>query len=266
MSIQAALIITIIVWVATWAEAWYAYPMVNTPLVLCPIVGLVLGDFTAGVVAGATLQLIFLGVMQIGGTLPADATLGSVLGTAFSITMGQDVEAALTLAVPIATLGATFTLVKYLINGLVNPYVEKLCERGDVKGIERVHILVSFLPEAPKMIVLFAALAFGTGFAEGLINAIPEVVQSGLDYATNLMPAVGFALLLKMMWSGKMAVYFFLGVIMVSYFNAPILAVACAGVILAVIVIMTEREGSKAAAAAVPGAGNTSVEEDLFND
>lgn len=260
MNIGIALLITLVVWVISWAEAWFAYPMVNTPLVLCPVVGLILGDFQAGVIAGATLQLIFLGVMQIGGTLPADASLGAVIGTAFSITMGQDVETALTFAVPIAVLGSTFTLVKYIINGLVNPYVEKLCEKGDVKGIERVHILVSFLPDLPKMLVLFAALAFGTGFAQGLIDAIPEVVQSGLDYATNLMPAVGIALLLKMMWSGRMAVYFFLGVVLVSYFNAPILAVACIGVILAVIIIMNEGKAAPAGQAA------QSVEEELFND
>ena len=260
MNIGIALLITLVVWVITWAESWFAYPMVNTPLVLCPVVGLILGDLQAGVIAGATLQLIFLGVMQIGGTLPADASLGAVIGTAFSITMGQDVETALTFAVPIAVLGSTLTLLKYIINGLVNPYVEKLCEKGDVKGIERVHILVSFLPDLPKMLVLFAALAFGTGFAQGLIDAIPEVVQSGLDYATNLMPAVGIALLLKMMWSGRMAVYFFLGVVLVSYFNAPILAVACVGVILAVIIIMNEGKAAPAGQAA------QSVEEELFND
>jgi Phosphotransferase system, mannose/fructose/N-acetylgalactosamine-specific component IIC len=260
MNIGIALLITLVVWVITWAEAWFAYPMVNTPLVLCPVVGLILGDLQAGVIAGATLQLIFLGVMQIGGTLPADASLGAGIGTAFSITMGQDVETALTFAVPIAVLGSTLTLLKYIINGLVNPYVEKLCEKGDVKGIERVHILVSFLPDLPKMLVLFAALAFGTGFAQGLIDAIPEVVQSGLDYATNLMPAVGIAFLLKMMWSGRMAVYFFLGVVLVSYFNAPILAVACVGVILAVIIIMNEGKAAPAGQAA------QSVEEELFND
>lgn len=260
MNIGIALLITLVVWFITWAEAWFAYPMINTPLVLCPIVGLILGDFQAGIIAGATLQLIFLGVMQIGGTLPADASLGAVIGTAFSITMGQSVETALTFAVPIAVLGSTFTLLKYIINGLVNPYVEKLCEKGDAKGIERVHILVSFLPDLPKMLVLFAALAFGTGFAQGLIDAIPEVVQSGLDYATNLMPAVGIALLLKMMWSGKMAVYYFLGVVLVSYFNAPILAVACLGVIIAVITVMNEKKAVPVAQAV------QSVEEELFND
>lgn len=260
MNIGIALIITLVVWVITWAEAWFAYPMINTPLVLCPIVGLLLGDLQAGIIAGATLQLVFLGVMQIGGTLPADASLGSVIGVAFSITLGQDVETALTFAVPIAALGSTFTLVKYLINGLVNPYVEKLVEKGDTKRIEWVHFLVSFLPELPKMAILFVALAFGTGFAQGMLDAIPAVVQNGLDYATGLMPAVGFALLLRMMWSKQMAVYFFLGVVLVSFFNIPIIGVACVGIILAVILILNEKTETTAVQAANTG------EEELFND
>ena len=77
--IVQALLIALAVWLIVGLEAWLAYPMINAPIVLCPIVGLIMGDVHTGIVAGATLQLIFLGVMQIGGTLPADATLGSVL-------------------------------------------------------------------------------------------------------------------------------------------------------------------------------------------
>ncbi len=261
MSIIQALIITAIVWFITWADAWFAYPMVNTPLVLCPIVGLLCGDLQTGIIAGATLQLIFLGVISIGGTLPADASLGAVIGTAFAVTMNQNVETALTLAVPIAVLGSTFTLVKYVINGLFNPYIERLCEEGNTKKIERAHILISFVPDLPKMAVLFAALAFGTGFAQGMIDAIPAVVQSGIDYATNLMAAVGIALLLKMMWSKKMAVFFFLGVVLVSFFKVPIIAVACVGVIVAVILTMNGKGSALAGAETEKNAG-----EELFND
>jgi len=263
MSILQALIITIVFWGINWAEAWFAYPMINTPLVLCPIVGLILGNPTAGIIAGASLQLIFLGVMQIGGTLPADASLGSIIGVALAITTGQSVETALVLAVPVSLLGSAFVLLKYLINGLVNPYVEKLCEKGDRKGLERVHILVSFLPDAPRMITLFVALAFGTALTQTFVDAIPEVVEGGLNYASDLMPAVGIALLLKMMWSTRMAIYFFLGVILVSYFNVPLIAVACVGVVLAFIVTV-ENKGTSAPAKAVES--NKGVEEDLFND
>lgn len=261
MSIMQALIITLAVWLITWAEAWFAYPMINTPLVLCPIVGLILGDFQAGIIAGATLQLVFLGVMQIGGTLPSDSSLGSVIGTAFAITSGQSVETALTFAIPIAILGSMFTLVKYLINGFFNPYVEKLCDRGDTKGLQRIHVFISFAPDLPKMLVLFVALGFGTGFAQGIIDAVPPVVQSGLDYATNLMPAVGIALLLRMMWSKKMAVYYFLGVILVSFFNTSLIAVACVGGILAIIMVMNNKNGAEVKAAVKKGA-----EEEMFND
>ena len=85
---------------------------------------------------------------------------------------------------------------------------------------------------------------------------IPEVVTSGLDYATGLMPAVGIALLLKMMWSNKMAVYFFLGAALVTFLNVPMIGIAILGVILAVIMIMEERGIQAKAPAAV----------DLFND
>ena len=74
------------------------------------------------------------------------------------------------------------------------------------------------------------------------------------------MPAVGFALLLRMMWSGKMAVYFFLGVVLVSFFNVSIIAVACVGIILAVIIVMNEKKAAPALQAA------SNVEEELFND
>ena len=49
-------------------------------------------------------------------------------------------------------------------------------------------------------------------------------------------------------------------IVLVSYFNAPILAVACVGVILAVIIIMNEGKAAPAGQAA------QSVEEELFND
>lgn len=101
-----------------------AYPIINTPLVLCPIVGAICGDLGAGIVAGATLQLIFLGVMAIGGTLPADAALGSIVGTFLAIQTGQSVEVAVTFAVPVALIGSSLTFVGYFIRkvALMGPF------------------------------------------------------------------------------------------------------------------------------------------------
>ena len=72
--------------------------MVNRPIVLAPLVGAILGDLQQGLIMGAALELIFLGVVSIGGATPSDSNMGSVLGTAFAMSMHQGVEIALALA------------------------------------------------------------------------------------------------------------------------------------------------------------------------
>lgn len=138
-----ALLISLITWLIAGAEAWFAYPIINTPLVLCPIVGAICGDLGAGIVAGATLQLIFLGVMAIGGTLPADAALGSIVGTFLAIQTGQSVEVAVTFAVPVALIGSSLTFVGYFIRTLFVPVTQKLVDSGNDRGLEIGHICLA---------------------------------------------------------------------------------------------------------------------------
>ena len=262
MSIVQALLIAIICWLMAGCEAWFAYPMINTPLVICPVVGAILGDFGMGITCGATLQLVFLGVMGIGGTLPADAALGSIIGTAFALTTGQDVEIALTFAVPVSLIGSTFTFLGYLIRTLFTPITHKFADAGNQRALELEHIGLAFLPEVPKYLIVFLVLSFGNGVAEDLIAIIPQTFIDGMDFATGLMPAVGIALLLKMMWNKSMAVYFFFGVVLACFFAQGTLSVALMGVIVAVIVITVEGNKEK------PAAVETAADDDggLFND
>ena len=56
--------------------------------------------FAAGILIGASVELIFLGVASIGATMPANAALGGTIATAFVIILtGADMEVALALAV-----------------------------------------------------------------------------------------------------------------------------------------------------------------------
>ncbi len=58
---------------------------IGKPLVLGFLVGLILGDPVQGTMVGATIQLIYLGVMSTGGSYPADASLASIIGTSAAI-------------------------------------------------------------------------------------------------------------------------------------------------------------------------------------
>ena len=69
------------------------------------ITGLILGHPVQGAVIGATINLVYLGFMSAGGSMPADMGLAGVLGTAYAIVGGLDTDTALALAVPIGILG-----------------------------------------------------------------------------------------------------------------------------------------------------------------
>ena len=49
------------------------------PIVLCPLVGLVLGDLQTGLAVGASLELLFMGSISIGAYVPPNETVGGVL-------------------------------------------------------------------------------------------------------------------------------------------------------------------------------------------
>ena len=77
------------------------------PIVLCPLVGLVLGDLQSGLAIGASLELLFMGSISIGAYVPPNETVGGVLACAFAIQLGQGTETAIALAMPIAVLALT---------------------------------------------------------------------------------------------------------------------------------------------------------------
>ena len=97
--------------------------------------------------------------------------------------------------------------------------------------------------------------------------------MNGLTVCGNLLPAVGMAMLLKLLWNNKICVYFFLGFVLVAYFKLPLIALAALGVIAALLVAQRDLELNQllrvkaaAAPAAVPAQGILDEEEeDFFN-
>jgi PTS system mannose-specific IID component len=71
------------------------------------------------------------------------------------------------------------------------------------------------------------------------LDMIPAWVQSGLQVAGNMLPALGFALLMNLMLNKKVAPYFFLGFMLAAYLKLPIIAIGGLGVIIALIITQT---------------------------
>jgi PTS system mannose-specific IID component len=220
-------------------EDFLGTTLLSRPLVLGPLVGLVLGDVTQGVMIGATLELIFMGNIKVGAAIPPDIITGGVLGTAFAILSHKGPAIALALAVPISILSEMVISGLFVFRAIFNKKFNQYAEEGDYRKIQQLHILSGLLKPLLMGIIIFIALELGTNAVKSFLDLIPAWVQSGLQVAGNMLPALGFALLMNLMFNKRVAPYFFLGFMLAAYLKLPIIAIGGLGVIIALIVTQT---------------------------
>jgi PTS system mannose-specific IID component len=236
------LLITLIIFFGH-SEDLLGTTLLSRPLVLGPLVGLVLGDLQQGVIIGASLELIFMGNIKVGAAIPPDVVTGGVLGTAFAIISGKGTGIALALAIPISILAEMLLSALFVTRSVFNKQFERYADAGDWRGVERLHVASGFMKPLLMALVGWLALQLGSGTMKAFLDRIPDWVNTGLQVAGNLLPALGFALLMNLLFQKRVAPYFFLGFLLAAYLKMPVIAVGGLGVIIAVLVTGGRREG-----------------------
>lgn len=208
---------------------------INRPIVLGPLVGLVLGDVTQGLIIGANLELFFMGAVSIGAYIPPDSIVGGILATAFAISTGNSTEAAIALAMPIGLISLAVGNFLNVFNSVILRFTDKYAEEGKYGGIVATHWMIGMLNVLRRFLLVFFAFYLGVDKMQGLIDAIPTVLIDGMDAAAGLLPALGFAMLMRMILNKQIIPYFFLGFICAAYLGMPVLGVAILGLIIVVV-------------------------------
>lgn len=251
--------------IGVWSTLDYGLGSLYTfrPICLGALTGLVMGDLATGIKMGAVIELIFIGSVSIGAYIPPDATVAGILGTAFAIASGEGVEAAMTLAMPLALASlAIGQLYGPLITAALLPIADKYAAEGNIKGVRRVHFTFGGTGMLISFLKIFLAYYFGSELVTSLIALIPDTVFSGLSVGSGILPTLGFAMLMRSMMTKKMVPYYFLGFTLVAFFNAPILGVAIFGIVFVIdkFDLLSANKNKKVAVAAANG-GNLNEEE-----
>lgn len=114
------------------------YSAMSSPVFAGLISGLVMGDMKAGLLIGASTQLMVLGVGTFGGASKIDANSGTILATAFSVSAGMKPEAAVAaIAVPVASIMIQTDILARFSNTFFAHRIDKMVDQNNYKGIER---------------------------------------------------------------------------------------------------------------------------------
>ncbi len=243
---------------------FYAHAFTNRPIVVCPILGAFLGDAATGLQLGAALEMLFIGITTIGGSLPADVFLAGTLVTAFVVGTGISMEAGIVLAVAIGVVAAMFTLFNRIIGaGAFAVLFDKWAAEGKWKTYRNMGYIGQLILVIVPTVTVYAAIYFGAEAVQNLMESIPAGVQAGMGVAKGMMPAVGIALLMNMLWSWKASIYFFFGFGITVYLGINMTAMIIVAAFITIVQIYNEMK-VRDAVKAVAGTGLEGKGDDLF--
>ncbi len=237
-----AFLVSLVAFFGYCSNKFFGDSMLNRPLVTATLTGLVLGDLQTGLLMAGTLELTWMGIMYLGMSMPSDVTAGAIIGTAFAILSGGDVSVALAISIPTGILCAyVATLCEVLISFAMHK-VDKFAEVGNVAGINAIHIGAGIIKAILTSGLVFLAVAIGTDAMSSVVNALPQAVLSGLDVVAAALPALGFAMLLNIMWDKRFVPFYFIGFVLAVYFDANIMAVTALAAAFAIFRFLTTKE------------------------
>ncbi|QIW16491.1 PTS fructose transporter subunit IIC [Pasteurellaceae bacterium RH1A] len=262
----------------------------GSPVFAGLITGLIMGDLTTGLLIGGSMQLTVLGVGTFGGASRIDANSGTVIATAFSVSAGMDPQLALTtLAVPIAALMVYTDILARMSNVFFAHRIDKNVKNHEYNAITVNYLLGSVAWGLSRALPIFLALVFGGPFvaklAEAMQTGVLKVIADGLTLAGGVLPALGFAILLRYLPTKRHIAYLILSFALTAIFitlfgninavgakagvanaitNVPMLAMAAIGLALAIMVYnRSVNEGSPVQAAKTPSAKGEIEDDEL---
>ncbi len=251
MTIVQAVLCGLLYWIAVGNLPFAGLWSIQRPLVCGLLTGLILGDPVAGAVTGGTINLVYLGFISAGGSMPADMALAGILGTAYAIVGGIDAETALALAVPIGILG---TIVWYLRMTFDSVFVHLADRFIENEQYDKIWIANVVLPQlfALAITAIPCALAayFGASYISGMLEALSGPVLTVFQVIGGLMPALGIAITLQYIFKGEAIVFLFVGFILAVYSGLGLLPLGVIALLVAVVYVQLSSNQQPVAAVA----------------
>ena len=162
------------------------------------VTGILMGDWKSGAMIGATIQLLYMGNVTVGGIASYDKCYASIIATAVCIGAHQSPEIAVTIAVTLGTLGLIANNIFMTVSVSFVHMADKYIEKGETK---KIWIFNWLLPQLLTFVLYgipaFVAVYFGSGYLESFMNSIPAFVTTALTTVGMVLPALGIAVMLK---------------------------------------------------------------------
>lgn len=208
-------------WLLGTMGGWYT---IGRPLIAGTIIGVILGDIKTGILIGAAIQALYIGLVTPGLSMPGDINFAAYIGIPLAMVSNASPEYAVSLSVPLSFLGVAFVYLVVTINVIFVHKQEKWIEEGKLKLANSAPVIGNITNFIVRFFPIFLANYFGASYISKLVSVIPESLGNIFIVLGGMLPAVGFGLLLKFILKDNVEIlYFLFGFLLVSVFEISII-------------------------------------------
>jgi mannose/fructose/N-acetylgalactosamine-specific phosphotransferase system component IIC len=218
------------------------------PLIAGTVAGMIVGDVNLGLAIGGTLELTALGVYTYGGATIPDYPTGAIVGVALAEATSGDLASklaiGLTIGIPAAVLLSALDPIGRFLPTFWIHAADRAAAEGDSRRLTLLH-WTAFIPWGlVRFIPTFVAVQAGRGAVQNIQDAIPAGFTQGMTLVGGMLPAVGFAMLLRIMPVNRYWYMLTIGFVLFAYLHVALQGIAIFGVGIAAI-FMALRYGSR---------------------
>jgi PTS system galactosamine-specific IIC component len=223
-------IVALLFGIDMWLEMLYVF----RPIIISTVVGLILGDLKLGLACGGLTELVFAGLTPVGGTQPPNPVMAGVMVPVLAYLTGSTPQASVGLALPFTFLMQYIVLFYYSTFSLFMPKADRAAENADSKTIYVLAGTMTAIVAISFFIVAFLCSYLVQAPMKALVTSMPAWLINGFNLAGGILPGVGFAILLTLLFKIEYLSYFFVGFLFVCFIPfSNLLPVAIVGGILA---------------------------------
>ncbi|MGI6154527.1 MAG: PTS mannose/fructose/sorbose/N-acetylgalactosamine transporter subunit IIC [Enterococcus lemanii] len=243
-----ALVTALWYWIAASLAGYTLFSTLKSPTFIGFVLGLIAGDVTTGLITGAGIEVIYLGMVAAGGNIPSDKALAALVAIPIVLQTGITTEVAVSIAVPMGIIGVFINNLRRTGNAFLVHKADKYADEGNIKGVWHCATTYSFLfGFVLRFPIIFVVNYFGADLVDQILNFIPNWIMNGLTVMGGVLPALGFATTIFMIGKKHYIPLFVIGFFLVKYVELPIMGAAIFGTCIALMMTIgknLEAEGA----------------------
>lgn len=239
MGFVQALLIGVLYWYCRTSVGYTFCIRINScPMILALPIGLIMGNVPQAMIIGTFLQVVYLGIQGgFGGVLVVDKALATCIAVPIALAAGLSPEMAVTVAFPFGMLGTLIiNTFKMCTTALVHK-ADTYAEQGNAHMI-RVLAFGAPLIYLPLTIIPVTIINFyGPDMVSAILENMPAFITAGLTAVGKVLPALGFAMVMRQIGRRELLPFFFLGFFLMQYAHLTTIGAAIFGLIIAIVFI-----------------------------